>query len=255
VFVFQADQDSSFLHDENAPPAIQNEIKELLKADKPDTTRLFELFLQREDMHRLSSDFRELTALTGDPLENDDAISWSNFSIESDEELLKLRDAMMEAEREFLAQAGGGLKAFLANKKILKKAAQLDADKESGDEEESSSEDEVDIDNGFSERQDDDDDEGDDDVQVGEGQARVADFTKESTAIDDSLEDMVSVTDREGYVWSGLVINTDTTQTTLPSGRFLTHRCLVMVGNLKGAGGFGMGKGQNATDAMQRAFR
>merc|ERR1712000_366173 len=60
---------------------------------------------------------------------------------------------------------------------------------------------------------------------------------------DNSPENMSEVTDRNGYVWSGMVINTDTTTTTLPSGRLMTHRCLVMVGNMKGAGGFGMGKG------------
>lgn len=61
--------------------------------------------------------------------------------------------------------------------------------------------------------------------------------------------------DTSGNSWSMIVLNTDTTQKTLPGGRTVTHRALVMMGNLKGSGGFGMGKGKTPADALTAACR
>ena len=41
----------------------------------------------------------------------------------------------------------------------------------------------------------------------------------------------------------------------MPGNRVLTHRALVVIGNLRGAAGFGMGKGQTPPDAINAAFR
>jgi hypothetical protein len=61
--------------------------------------------------------------------------------------------------------------------------------------------------------------------------------------------------DTSGNIWSMLVINTDTTQKTMPGNRVLSHRTLVMMGNLKGSGGFGMGKGKTPADSLTAACR
>ncbi|MGB4191438.1 MAG: hypothetical protein WBJ81_02675, partial [Rickettsiales bacterium] len=61
--------------------------------------------------------------------------------------------------------------------------------------------------------------------------------------------------DTSGNIWSMLVINTDTTQKTMPGNRVLSHRTLVMMGNLKGTGGFGMGKGKTPADSLTAACR
>jgi len=61
--------------------------------------------------------------------------------------------------------------------------------------------------------------------------------------------------DESGTTWSMVVIDTDTTQKTLAGGRFVTHRALVVMGNLKGSAGFGMGKGKGPPEALTAACR
>lgn len=61
--------------------------------------------------------------------------------------------------------------------------------------------------------------------------------------------------DAEGRVWSGTILNTDMTQKTLPGGRLASHRALVVIGNLRGTAGYGMGKGNEPNDAIDNAFR
>lgn len=67
--------------------------------------------------------------------------------------------------------------------------------------------------------------------------------------------DAVEVMDYDGHAWSGLIIDEDTNQKVMPGGRMLSHRCLVVIGNLRGAGGFGMGKGETQSLALEAAFR
>lgn len=55
--------------------------------------------------------------------------------------------------------------------------------------------------------------------------------------------------------WVKMIVDTDTTQKIVKGGQILSYRCLVVVGNLKGAGGWGMGKGANIEEAKQRAVR
>lgn len=61
--------------------------------------------------------------------------------------------------------------------------------------------------------------------------------------------------DKSGSVWSLLVVDTDTVQKTLAGGRFVSHRALVVMGNLKGSAGFGVGKGKDVPQAMAAAVR
>lgn len=70
-----------------------------------------------------------------------------------------------------------------------------------------------------------------------------------------SLEDPMLLKDKTGHFWSGVVLDNDTTQKTMPGGRVMTHRCLVVVGNMRGTAGFGKGKGKNSDDALNAAFR
>jgi hypothetical protein len=61
--------------------------------------------------------------------------------------------------------------------------------------------------------------------------------------------------DASGTPWAMIVVDTDTVQKTLAGGRFVTHRALVTMGNLKGTGGFGMGKGKGPAEALTAACR
>ena len=70
-----------------------------------------------------------------------------------------------------------------------------------------------------------------------------------------SLEDPTNLKDKDGRLWSGAILDTDMVQKTMPGGRVGTHRALVVVGNLRGAAGFGMGKGKTGGDAVNAAFR
>jgi len=70
-----------------------------------------------------------------------------------------------------------------------------------------------------------------------------------------SLLDPDQLQDREGNVWSGVILHEDMVQKTMPGNRVLSHRALVMIGNFRGAGGFGKGKGQTPEDALNAAFR
>jgi small subunit ribosomal protein S5 len=258
----KATNDESFLFDEQAPAAVQKEIKDLLASPTPDTDRLFELFLQREDMLRFSHDFRELSALVGNPADATDSFNWHNFSIDTEEELVRLRDAMIASEQDLLT---GKPKPPSRKARLQKLIEDIEKRKVSSEDQHFAA-----VDEALREEEAaaaaaaaaaDGDYDDDDDIKISQDQEaslkddRVGQDIEELADEESSPENIVSVTDRNGYVWSGLVINTDTTQTTLPSGRLLSHRALVMVGNLKGAGGFGMGKGENAQMALKRAFR
>ena len=61
--------------------------------------------------------------------------------------------------------------------------------------------------------------------------------------------------DYDGHTWSGVIVHQDTTQKVVPGERIISYRCLVSIGNRKGAGGFGMGKGADADIALRNAFR
>jgi ribosomal protein S5 len=63
------------------------------------------------------------------------------------------------------------------------------------------------------------------------------------------------IRDAEGNLWSACVLDTDMVQKTMPGNRVNTHRALVVVGNLRGAAGYGMGKGKTGQDAVSAACR
>lgn len=70
-----------------------------------------------------------------------------------------------------------------------------------------------------------------------------------------SLEDVSQLTDKNGRVWSGAILDSDQVQKPMPGGRVMSYRALVVVGNLRGAAGYGMGKAKTPADAVVSAFR
>ena len=74
--------------------------------------------------------------------------------------------------------------------------------------------------------------------------------SSEEKDVNISLEDPTLLKDKDGNVWSGVILNTDMVQKTMPGNRVNSHRALVVVGNLRGAAGYGMGKGKTSGDAL-----
>jgi len=55
--------------------------------------------------------------------------------------------------------------------------------------------------------------------------------------------------------WAELIVKVDRVQKVTKGGVIMSNRCLVTIGNNKGAGGFGMGKGPSPQEAMTLASR
>ena len=72
---------------------------------------------------------------------------------------------------------------------------------------------------------------------------------------DIDLEDVDSLTDKDGHVWGGFVVDTDVVQKVTPGNRIMRYRTLVVVGNLRGSCGFGVGKAEEIQMATKYAFR
>ena len=70
-----------------------------------------------------------------------------------------------------------------------------------------------------------------------------------------ALGDISTLTDHDRYQWSGAVLDQDSVQHTMAGGRVFAARALVCIGNLRGSGGFGVGKAKSFPDAVQAAFR
>jgi small subunit ribosomal protein S5 len=69
------------------------------------------------------------------------------------------------------------------------------------------------------------------------------------------MEDPRRLTDKDGHQWAGVILDSDYVQKTTAGGRVGSYRALVMVGNLQGTGGFGVGKSKTVPDAINSAFR
>ena len=211
----QASKDITWLLENNSSASIKQEAMKLLKGppSKIATNRLFDLFLQREDMVKFAGDFREMTAFFGEA-DSDDPFNWSEFKIDGKDDILRLREAMNAADSDAALYThvddGGVIREKTMKGRIVGGRGEVMVKSEGGDE---------------------------------------GDYVKVS------LEDPSQLMDRDGRVWSGCILNTDTVQKTMPGNRVLTHRALVVIGNLRGAAGFGMGKGQTPPDAINAAFR
>ena len=70
-----------------------------------------------------------------------------------------------------------------------------------------------------------------------------------------ALEEPELLKDREGRIWSGIILDTDSVQKPMPGNRVASSRVLVVIGNMNGTAGFGVGKSNNVSDATKAAFR
>lgn len=201
--------------DESATSSMKTEVAQLLKTVSTTSTapeevaaasqRLFELFLQREDMRRFSGDFKEIEAFLG-PMNEADPFDWTQFQLDNEQDSEKLQKEIKRVEKiraqklldslDGLGEGGGN-----TDKELLIKGEN-----------------------------------GKPDVRV-------------------SLEDPNLLRDRDGNIWSGVILDEDTVQKVTPGQRLVTFRVLVVVGNMRGACGFGMGKGQTGGEALNAAFR
>ena len=236
----QAVNNLSMLLDESVTTAMRNEAVELLKqystgnASVAVKDRLFELFLQRDDMLTFSKDFNEMQSTFG-PIDEKDPFNWSQFKINTGSDLEKIWNQVQEADREATREAG------LRMREWKKPSKEVKADEKAAALEESMANEEDQVANQVS-----------DDVK-GPIVLRDSKGQKDVIAMDDG--DKIPLVDKEGRAWSGCILDTDSTQKTMPGNRVQSKRILVCIGNLRGAGGFGMGKGKTAAEALSAAFR
>lgn len=204
--------DINHLLDSSLPSQVAQEAKELLekrsnKSDNSINQRLFEIFLQREDMLQFSKDFKELSALYGAP-DSKDPFNWTQFRMETNDQAAEL---------------------YMKAKELGDKAIESQVNAILGES-------------------------GKSGVDIGDGIVIQGNGASEKEG-QNSLESPTMLRDKEGRLWSGVVLNTDMVQKTMPGNRVGTHRALVVVGNMRGSAGYGMGKGKTSGDAINAAFR
>ena len=214
--------DISHILEDDVSDSIKQEASSLLKQapSSTNTKRLFELFLQRQDMMAFSEGFNEMIALYGEPNEGD-KYDWSQFSIETDKDLKSMMGEIEKLDKEALEP--------VSKKELKRREREARLKEDSGETI--------------------DDKEKDNKKIVIKGE----NGDEEDEVV--SLEDPSQLTDKDGRLWSGVILNTDIVQKTTPGNRVNSNRALVMIGNLRGAGGFGMGKGKTPNDAINSAFR
>ncbi len=213
------------------------------------TEKLFKLFLRREDMAAFLADFRDFEAFFGKP-NVEDSFDWTQF--QGDVEAFK-------EELEECRKAGIAIEKYKQRKN---KASTPEEDEEKTRQEmlrnQSFS---LEMKSMFKGKED------EQDTDSGNAAGAGGDLSdEEETTVDEhgntikrkasiKLDDPTTLTDAQGRVWTGYILDTDVTQTTMPGNRVISHRALVVIGNLKGSAGFGMGKGKNVDQAINAAFR
>ena len=161
--------------------------------------RLFELYLQRDDMSLFLNDFKDYQASLGEAVEND-SFNWAKFQIGTNQDIDDYQETLSNQRKELRRQTS------LKNSDLPSEIVIKSEDSE-----------------------------------------------EEDTVV--SLEDPSILKDREGRVWAGAILDTDTVQKPMPGNRVVSHRALVVVGNLRGSAGFGFGKSKTVADAIKAAFR
>ncbi len=209
--------DINHLLDDTLPAKVREEAKELLgkrgsssSGNAATNQRLFEIFLQREDMLQFSRDFKDFEALFG-PANSSDPFDWSQFRVESNDQAAEL---------------------FLKSKELGDAAVKNQVESLLGSTTLSDGE-----------------------IDIGDGIVVKSFGSQASEKEAASLESPTMLRDKEGRLWSGVVLDTDMVQKSMPGQRVGTHRALVVVGNMRGSAGYGMGKGKTSGDAVNAAFR
>jgi len=233
--------------------------------------RLFKIFIQTEQMAKMTKDFQEMTMLNGPPDESD-PFNWSQYELRTGEDMERLNREMLAADEAALEEMfgkGGATKRNAHASLGTEAGGSLDFD--------SDSDSELDMDaiadettaamkrakkvsvEGATE-------------QMTEGKPKklkaynVDDMTKaekerffsdpEGNKLNCNIDEIGgTVVDLSGNIWSLIDVDSDLTQKTMPGGRMMSYRSLVVLGNLKGTGGFGIGKGKTPMAAYNAAIR
>lgn len=241
---------ASYLMTEGCAPHLLKEAAKILESrnlTENDRKRLFELFLQRDDMYTFLADFQDFIAAFGQPSDSD-VLDWSQFDILDDKDLMKIQSALKARELE-LEGNPQAMQTPISDNSVDEYVEKVSSEiSQFSDLNESSSP---------KPRYSLDDDDNDVEIFKNRRKRREDDIIVEGQDGDEkiSLLDPSSLVDRDGRPWSGIILHTDTTQKVLPGQRLMSYRALVMIGNLRGAGGFGVGKGQSADKAIESAFR
>jgi small subunit ribosomal protein S5 len=227
----KAMDDVRFLLTENAPDMMREKANKILNSKGGggvDVDALFELYIQRDDMRRFTHDFKELRSVLGSE-NHEDAFDWSMFQIEVPADVERLARqyrkelASLEEQGEHQGMPAS-LKSYVdGTSEYLSKG---DADS--------------------------DDKEVDALLRARGDELANLPILKEKKI---SLGDITTLSDEDRYQWSGVVLDQDAVQHTMRGGRVYAARALVMLGNLRGSGGFGVGKAQSPAEAVQVAFR
>ena len=118
-------KDINFIVDENSTPAMIAEVKSLLAAPLETAIadeRLFQLFVQRQELSILTHDFRDSELLFG-PADSSDIFNWTNFGVEEWEDITNIQDAMKAADAKALliANKAAGISGAPKVKSWMKK--------------------------------------------------------------------------------------------------------------------------------------
>jgi hypothetical protein len=224
----------------SARASLSNRLRELENGKKPipeevqlkfdeNTSRLFEIFIQREDMLKYSSDFADIEAMLGPANNSSGNISeWNNLLLE---------------KRELYVSIDEVLRSFNPNKK---QKMELDANKKKIillDDDEGDGE-------GKGEQQ-----EGGEGGEVLEGGVISDEQFLQEGLEKKSYFNVEMSRDHDGHIWNTIIVHEDQTQVVTSGGRVQSFRILLTIGNLKGVGGYGMGKGLTPQLALNSAFR
>lgn len=227
-------------------------------------------------MNSFLDEFQELQSALGNP-NVEDKFNWSRFSMATPDDEYELEEQVKLEE--FYEKN----KEQLALSSKIRQYMETDDDKndEGNDENEDRDVDmnsknvevdddrDRDVERGHDEQEDDDDEDEDDAEMEKFRRIRVPDeegirqkkYAKRNVKIhqtdgnDIDLEDVDTLTDKDGHVWGGFVVETDVVQKVTPGNRIMRYRTLVVVGNLRGSCGFGVGKAEEIQMATKYAFR
>lgn len=268
--------------------------------------RLFQIYLQLEEMDRYTSDFQDIKAMVGSPQalrsDEDAPLDWSRFDLDDDRDMERILEELRrcdELQATDSHEDDDGEDEDEYGDSDMEETGRSDLEGSSGSDIEgpgSDNAEEVEVTEGFEETEDDDDDDDDEEWSEAKDLRRRRARRAREMAMDDAEERAAAEADKEydsdgneiikegddvnkdfldeqgnllnlvenkygdlvdedGTKWSMIVLNTDTVQKTMPGGRTVSHRALVMLGNMRGAGGFAMGKGKSPDAALTAACR
>jgi len=252
------------------------------------TQRLFEIFIQTEDMTKYTSDFNEIAAILGNP-DTNDPFDWSQFDLQTDKDLKRLSaemQALEQPQREKQREEAKRMNMLKQRENDDDEEGEYDednndySDEEDNEEEEEKEDDEENrvemndkeknLDQDLNNK---DDDEVEKKFDVFSSSDSGSRRNRSSTTGDRSADEFITsqmntdeklnlnfnkrfeLEDEDGNIWSACLLDTDMVQKVTPGQRVNTYRALAVIGNGKGAAGFGMGKGKNGSEALYSACR